>query len=65
MSTTKVMTTSAVSYYIKKLIVMCGILCILDELEDIVTYEKSSLSFLKENFVLVVRFEIWYKELII
>ena len=32
------------------IIVMCGILCGLDELEDIVTYGKSNLSFLKENF---------------
>jgi predicted transposase YbfD/YdcC len=32
------------------IIVMCGILCGLDELQDIVTYAKSNLSFFKEHF---------------
>jgi len=32
------------------IIVMCGIFCGLDELEDIVTYGKSNLNFFKENF---------------
>ena len=32
------------------IIVMCGIFCGLDELQDIVTYGKSNLSFLSETF---------------